>query len=73
MFDDDDAVVGGYVKAGILFQITPTSHFGFEARHFEGGNASLDQQELGTRYDQFVFVFGTSFWDSMNYGGFYGR
>jgi hypothetical protein len=61
VFDDTDAAVGGYVKGGLLFQVTRTSHVGVELRHFEGGDVSLDGSELGTSYDQFLFVFGTSF------------
>lgn len=61
LFDDDDAVFGGYVKGGILFDISPVSHFGVEYRHFEGGDASLDGSTIGTGYDQFLLVFGTSF------------
>lgn len=61
VFDDDDVTVGGYAKAGILFQISRTSHVGVEFRHFEGGEVTLDGTDLGTNYDQFVLVFGTSF------------
>lgn len=61
VFDDDDVTFGGYVKGGLFLQITPTSHVGVEFRHFEGGDVSLDGTEIGTAYDQVVFVFGTSF------------
>lgn len=60
VFDDDDATVGGYAKAGLLFQVSRTSHVGLEFRHFEGGGVTLDGTDLGTNYDQFVLVFGTS-------------
>jgi hypothetical protein len=61
VFDDDDVTGGGYAKAGLLFQVSRTSHVGVEYRHFEGGEASLDGTDLSTNYDQFVLVFGTSF------------
>ena len=61
IFDEDDVTMGGYVKAGLLFQISRTSHMGVEFRHFEGGDASLAGADLSTGYDQVVFVFGTSF------------
>ena len=61
VFDDDDTTVGGYAKAGILFQVTRTAHVGLEYRHFEGGEVSLDGTDLSTNYDQFLVVFGTSF------------
>jgi opacity protein-like surface antigen len=61
VFADDDATIGGYLKAGVLLQVTPSAHVGIEFRHFEGGDASFDQTELETSYDQIVFVFGTSF------------
>ena len=61
VFDDDDTTVGGYAKAGILFQVTRTAHVGLEYRHFEGGEVSLDGTDVGTNYDQFLVVFGTSF------------
>jgi hypothetical protein len=61
IFDDDDVTVGGYAKAGILLQVSRTSHVGVEFRHFEGGDVTLDGTELGTGYEQFVLVFGTSF------------
>lgn len=61
LFDDDDAVFGGYAKGGLLFDITPFTHFGFEFRRFEGGHATLDGTGIGTDYDQFLLVFGTSF------------
>jgi hypothetical protein len=60
VFDDDDASFGGYLKAGLAFQISRTSHIGFEARHFEGGDVDLDGTELGTSYDQILMVFGTA-------------
>ena len=60
LFDDDDASFGGYFKAGIALQVSRTSHIGLEARHFEGGDVDLDGTELGTTYDQFLIVFGTS-------------
>lgn len=60
LFDDDDASFGGYLKAGIALQVSRTSHIGLEARHFEGGDVDLDGTELGTTYDQFLIVFGTS-------------
>ena len=61
VFDDDDATVGAYVKAGRLLQVSPTSHVGVEFRHLEGGDVSLDGTDLDTGYDQVVLVFGTSF------------
>jgi hypothetical protein len=61
LFDDDELTVGGYAKAGLLFQVTRTSHLGVEFRHFEGGDVTLDGQDLGTSYDQLLFVLGTSF------------
>lgn len=60
VFDDDDASFGGYLKAGLAFQISRTSHIGFEVRHFEGGDVDLDGTELGTSYDQVLMVFGTA-------------
>jgi opacity protein-like surface antigen len=60
-FHDDDSTVGGYAKAGLLLQVTPSAHVGLEFRHFEGGDASFEQTELETSYDQIVFLFGTSF------------
>jgi len=60
IFDDDDAAVGGYLKVGLAFQVSRTSHIGFEVRHFEGGDVELDATELGTSYDQLLMVFGTS-------------
>lgn len=60
VFDDDDASVGGYLKAGIAFQVSRTSHIGLELRHFEGGDVDLDATELGTSYDQVMMVFGTA-------------
>lgn len=60
VFDDDDATVGGYLKAGLAFQVSRASHVGFELRHFEGGNADLDGTELGTSYDQLLMVFGST-------------
>jgi hypothetical protein len=61
VFDDDDVAGGGYAKAGILLQVSRTSHVGLEFRHFEGGEVTLDGTDLATSYDQFVLVFGTSF------------
>jgi hypothetical protein len=61
VFDDEDMTAGGYAKAGLLFQVSRTSHVGVELRHFEGGEVSLDGTDLSTNYDQFVLVFGTSF------------
>lgn len=61
LFDDDDATVGGYAKAGLLFQVSRSSHVGLEFRHFEGGEVTLDGTDLATSYDQFALVFGTSF------------
>jgi hypothetical protein len=61
VFDDDDLTVGGYAKAGLLFQVTRTSHLGLELRHFEGGSVSLDGTDLDTSYDQLLLLFGTSF------------
>jgi len=61
LFDDEDLTAGGYFKAGLLFQVTPTSHLGFELRHFEGGDIVLDGADLATSYDQLLFLFGTSF------------
>jgi hypothetical protein len=60
-FDDDDGALGGYVKAGVLFQTTHTSHVGLEVRHFEGGEATLDGTDLDSSYDQVALVFGSSF------------
>ena len=60
VFDDDDAAVGGYLKAGLAFQVSRTSHVGLELRHFEGGDVELDSTELGTTYDQILLVFGTA-------------
>jgi opacity protein-like surface antigen len=60
IFDDDDASFGGYAKAGLAFQVSQTTFVGVEARHFEGGDVDLDGTELGTSYDQFLIVFGTS-------------
>lgn len=61
VFDDDDAAIGGYLKGGLLLQITRTSHVGLELRHLEGGDVSLDGTDLATDYDQVVIVFGNSF------------
>jgi len=61
LFDDDDAAVGGYAKAGLLLQVSQTSHVGVEVRHFVGGDVTLDETDLTLDYDQIVFVFGTSF------------
>lgn len=61
VFEDEDTAVGGYAKAGVLFEITPRSHVGIEFRHFEGGDASFDGTELETSYDQVVLILGTGF------------
>lgn len=61
LFDDDELTVGGYAKLGLLFQVTRTSHLGFEVRHFEGGDVTLGGSDLATSYDQLLFLFGTSF------------
>jgi hypothetical protein len=61
VFDEEDVTLGGYLKGGLLFQITRTSHLGVEFRHFEGGDASLGGADFGTAYDQVLLVFGTSF------------
>ena len=61
VFEDEDLTAGGYVKAGLLFQVTRTSHLGVELRHFEGGDVVLDGADLATGYDQLLFLFGTSF------------
>jgi opacity protein-like surface antigen len=61
VFEDEEATVGGYAKGGLLFQVTRTSHLGFEFRHFEGGDVSLDGADLATGYDQFLILLGTSF------------
>lgn len=61
LFDDQDLTAGGYAKAGLLFQVSYTSHVGIEVRHFEGGDVTLDGADLGTSSDQLLFVLGTSF------------
>lgn len=61
LFDDGEGTVGGYVKAGLLFQVTPTSHMGLEVRHFEGGEVTLDGTDLDTSHDELLIIFGTSF------------
>jgi hypothetical protein len=61
VFDDDDAAVGGYIKGGLLLQVSRISHVGIELRHLEGGEVMLDGTDLRTDYDQILLVFGTSF------------
>ena len=60
-FDDDDVAPGGYVKAGLLLQVTRNSHAGVEFRHLEGGSVRIDGTSLDTDYDQVLLVLGTSF------------
>lgn len=60
-FDDDDLAFGAYLKAGLLLQVTPTSHVGVEYRHLEGGDVTVDGTSLDTGYDQVLILFGTSF------------
>ena len=59
-FDDDDGTLGGYLKAGILFQTTRASHIGLEYRRLLGGEVTLDGTDLDTSYDQVALVFGSS-------------
>jgi len=59
VFEDDETTIGGYLKGGLLFQISRTSHIGVELRHFEGGDVNLEGTELETTSDQLVFVFGS--------------
>ena len=61
VFDDDEVTVGGYAKAGMLFQVTRSAHIGIEFRHFEGGDVTLEGTELDTSHDEILFVLGTSF------------
>ena len=61
LFDDGEGTIGGYVKAGLLFQVRPGSHLGLELRHFEGGDVELDGTELDSSHDELLIVFGTSF------------
>ena len=61
LFEDDEVTAGGYVKAGLLFHVSPTSYLGFELRHFEGGGVVLDGAEIDPSYDQLLFVLGTCF------------
>jgi len=61
LFDDQDLTVGAYAKAGLFFQVSRTSHLGFEVRHFEGGDVTLDGADLATSYDQLLLILGTSF------------
>ncbi len=61
VFRDSDVTGGGYLKGGLLLQVSPTTHFGLEYRHLEGGQVSFGSDEASTNYDQFALVFGTSF------------
>ena len=60
-FDDKDTSVGGYLKVGLLLQVTHAAHVGFEIRHLEGSDVTFDGVHIGTSYDQVLLVFGTSF------------
>ena len=60
-FNDDDVAAGAYLKGGLLFQVTRTSHVGIEYRHLEGGDVTVDGTSLDTGYDQLLLLFGTSF------------
>ena len=57
----DDATVGGYLKAGLVLQLSPRTHIGFEVRYFDGGELSLDGLELDSQSTQAALVLGTSF------------
>jgi hypothetical protein len=61
VFRDEAVTVGGYLKGGILLQVSPKAHFGLEYRHLEGGEIDLGSQDASSNYDQFALVFGTSF------------
>jgi len=61
VFRDEDVTVGGYVKAGLLLQVSGSVHVGFELRHLEAGELSLGDDDLDGSYDQVVLVFGTCF------------
>ena len=60
-FDDDDVAPGAYAKAGLLLQVTRTSHVGVEYRHLEGGSVRIDGTSLDTDYDQVLLVLGMGF------------
>ena len=58
---DDDSTMGGYGKAGLLFQVSQIAHVGIEYRLFAGGAVSLGNDEVDADSGQFAIVFGTSF------------
>lgn len=58
---DDDSTIGGYGKAGLLFQVSQIAHVGVEYRYFAGGTISLANDEVDADAGQIAIVFGTSF------------
>jgi opacity protein-like surface antigen len=61
MLTDEDGVLGGYGKAGIVFQLTPSQHIGIEYRGVRAADSKVAGVDVGNDYDQLALVFGARF------------
>ena len=61
LLQEDDDFLGVYARAGLLFQWSESSFFGFDVRALEGGSGSITGIDYDTDYVQASLVFGASF------------
>jgi len=61
LFDDDDSAIGGYMKAGLLFQVTYETHVGIEVRMLDTGGISAGDEEISLDGMTVALVFGATF------------
>lgn len=61
LVDDDDNALGGYAKAGLLFQITGGTHIGVEVRWMDTQSITAGDQSLDLDGVTVAIVFGAAF------------
>jgi len=58
---DGELIVGGYARAGLLWDLNQRLRLGADYRYFIGENIEIFDESLNTDYGQLVFSLGFAF------------